>query len=190
MEKNKPAEDLKTISEAMVEALKTMAGKGIDLNTENLLTELNKNKELQSIFSEKEKLLSSNAELSSKVEAVSTKNNRLLQQVNELDSNIRDKESFFRQALLATIRMIPPIKQTSPAYSPLTDLKTLLQNESTDDELRQVLQNLKTAALSEDIDNKTTDSAPSSFLGRLLKGSRKETPGDRPSLQPDSYSNT
>jgi len=184
MEKKRPADDLKPLSEAVVGFLKTMAEKGIDLNAENLLTELKKNEDVQGFFDEKEKLLTAHVELESKIKAASTKNNRLLQQVNELDSDIRGKDSFYRQALLSIIRMIPPIEQTNPAYTPLSDLKTLLQQESKDDELKRALQNLKTASLSEDIDDKPTRSAPPSFLGRLLKGSKRK-PEAGPSLQPD-----
>jgi hypothetical protein len=35
--KKRPADDLKSLSEAMVDTLKAMAEKGIDLNPENLL---------------------------------------------------------------------------------------------------------------------------------------------------------
>jgi len=185
MEKNKLPEDLKTISEVMVEALKTLASKGVDLNTETLLEELKKRKEIQSIFSEKEKIIASNAELTSQVEATLTRNNRLLQQVNELDSEYRDKESFFRQALLTMIRMIPPNKQKSPVYKPLIALKILLQKNSTDDELKHALENLKTSALSEDIENKEAAKKSSSFLGRFFKGTDPETHGEKTSSQTD-----
>lgn len=185
MEKNRLAEDLKTISEVMVEALKTLASKGVDLNTETLLEELKKRKEIQSLFSEKEKIIASNAELTSQVEATLTRNNRLLQQVNDIDSEYRDKESFFRQALLTMIRMIPPNKQKSPVYKPLIALKILLQKNSTDDELKHALENLKTSALSEDIENKEAAKKSSSFLGRFFKGTNPETHGEKTSSQTD-----
>jgi diguanylate cyclase len=185
MEKNRLAEDLKTISEIMVEALKKLASQGVDLNSETLLSELEKRKEIQSLFSEKEKIIASNTELTSQIEAVLKRNNRLLQQVNELDSEYRDKESFFRQALLTLIRMMPSGKQKSPVYKPLIGLKILLQKDSTDEELKHALENLKTSALSEDFENKEAAPKSSSFLSRIFKGTDPETQGEKTSSQTD-----
>jgi len=56
MEKNKLPEDLKTISEVMVEALKTLASKGVDLNTETLLEELKKERRYKAYSARRKRL--------------------------------------------------------------------------------------------------------------------------------------
>jgi len=178
MKKNILAEELKIISEVTVDALKKFASKGIDLNTEVLLTELEKRKEIQNLYIEKAKSAAANEELTSQIETAVARNNHLLQQVNELDSESGDKESFYRQALLTLIR-VTSIKQKSPVYKPVIDLKILLRKGATDDELKHALQNLKTSALSDDINDAEVASKPISLLGRIFKGRDIEMPGEK-----------
>jgi len=178
MKKNILAEELKIISEVTVDALKKFASKGIDLNTEVLLTELEKRKEIQNLYIEKAKSAAANEELTSQIETAVARNNHLLQQINELDSESGDKESFYRQALLTLIR-VTSIKQKSPVYKPVIDLKILLRKGATDDELKHALQNLKTSALSDDINDAEVASKPISLLGRIFKGRDIEMPGEK-----------
>ncbi len=178
MEKNILAEELKIISEVTVEALKELASKGIALNAEALLTELRKREEIQNLYAEKAKSAAANEELTSKIETALARNNHLLKQINELDSESIDKESFYRQALLTLIRMTS-IKQKSPVYKPIINLKILLQKGATGDELKHALQNLKTSALSDDIDDAEVASKPISLLDRIFKGRDPEMPGEK-----------
>jgi len=178
MKKNILAEELKIISEVTVDALKKFASKGIDLNTEVLLTELEKRKEIQNLYIEETKSAAANEELTSQIETAVARNNHLLQQINELDSESGDKESFYRQALLTLIR-VTSIKQKSPVYKPVIDLKILLRKGATDDELKHALQNLKTSALSDDINDAEVASKPISLLGRIFKGRDIEMPGEK-----------
>jgi len=177
MEKNIFAEKLKIISEVTVEALKGLASKGIDPNAKVLLIELQKRKEIQNLYTEKAKSAAANEELTSQTETALARNNHLLKQINALDSEAIDKESFYRQALLTLIR-VTSIKQKSPVYKPVIDLKILLQKGATGDELKHALQNLKTAALNDDIDDAEVPSKPISLLGRIFKGRDPEMPGE------------